>query len=608
MQYNESRLRQREKDEGQANQRITRLTGSAARNQINLIMQVDDDNSSSNNDKLAGHRRKKPCDECIDDTSEARGQLSKSRHRQRMSSMHSSATTCGRKTRLWSRILGSRRGSRPKYSSNWYLLASTIIGLLVSGGAYSQSSNNSNQVKPQHQPFSNAQTLSSSQPLDSPATVLKNNKDHSSDSSATSTPMISSSSLNLINVDQSIGRSKFSQTASAQSSPAPPPPTETPLSAADNTMAHPPLSGGFVGLESSSAEQQPSAGSSNEPGASQIADEGATQARDADSSSAQFYANSMDANLYEEMQKHQSIEQQQQQSPLSTGLISMGPGELVNSDVTNSDSAPVHHQKPSQHPLQLAVERRFGLFKKHGAGGSGGQYGSPITSANYAATASYVSDCERCLAGLGSAQQSAADLQQLEPAPIVPPVAPPSVAPSTIMHSHLQSFGQPFAPIKNKLLMKFPFFVKPISFGGGPAGDPYGSSNLAASAAAGPNQLHHSQSYAWHSVPHIYQPISSRPANGAALFLRPTAPAYNCIQSSPPSPSQHLYAAASSTNQEAIQVPGAHLTSVIVPSSPSKTGRSKTSHSHQQQQQQLHHSAEPFQAIHQQNTYASSQY
>lgn len=293
---------------------------------------------------------------------------------------------------------------------------------------------------------------------------------------------------------------------------------------------------------------------------------------------------------------------------MSNGLIQVSPGELANEPGfavgSSSSSEAVHlppHQRQRQqqtlvgsgsaHTLQSAVERRFGLFKKHNFGATtlnNGQYGTPI-SANY--LAGYMSDCERCLASLGG--QQSAELQQLDPPAVQPQQPPFQPAPqpsSPILHNHLQSFGQPFAPLKNKLLMKFPFFVKTIS-----SFDPYanGGAQVGVSPAASNGHLLQQQAaYGWHSIPHSYQP-QTRPSQsaGAALFLRPN-PAYNCFQTNAP---HQLYASASSTNQESIQIPSSGKTS--------HRGKTSSLASHS-----ANSGGEPFPIIHQQSTYASSQY
>lgn len=206
------------------------------------------------------------------------------------------------------------------------------------------------------------------------------------------------------------------------------------------------------------------------------------------------------------------FEQQQQQQQQQVG-------EFING---NGATKYPHQQQP-------IVERRFGLFKNKGGGGGGGHYGAPM-GANYAA-GPYMSDCERCLAGLGGGPS--ADLQQIDPIPV--PVQPVMPAP------HVPVFNsQPFGPLKNKLFMKFPFFVKPgvdfgnfMSSGGGNHYWP------PAPAPPPPPPTTH------------YQPAPRPlPAMTNALYLRP-GPAYNCIQANPP-----LLAAASTPSQDITTLTG----------------------------------------------------
>lgn len=155
----------------------------------------------------------------------------------------------------------------------------------------------------------------------------------------------------------------------------------------------------------------------------------------------------------------------------------------------------------AQVSAQQIVERRLGLFKK------GSQYGVPM-SANYAG--SYMTDCERCLIGQSADLQQQPQLDPLPPPPATP-IAPAAPPPS-------------FGPLKNKLFMKFPFFMKPISSS---FGDFYP-----------PASQHDSVVPYWHQ----YQPAPSpqpapptRPQLSNALYLRPApAAAYNCIQATPP--------------------------------------------------------------------------
>lgn len=212
------------------------------------------------------------------------------------------------------------------------------------------------------------------------------------------------------------------------------------------------------------------------------------------------------------------------------------------------------HFAANQFPLQQQqqqqiVERRFGLFKKQQ------HYGSPM-SASYSASP-YMTDCERCLASLS---QQSADLQQLDPLPA--PVPAPQPAPlAPIMPPSQPSFNmQPFGPLKNKLLMKFPFFMKPMSFGEAS----YGSHGDAVP-------------YWPQYQPQPQLPPVSRPQTSGALYIRPAQAAYNCIQATPP-----LIPASNSHQDQVAQF--------------AKTSQSKQYPHHQQQQQQ------------QQISYPNSQY
>lgn len=174
--------------------------------------------------------------------------------------------------------------------------------------------------------------------------------------------------------------------------------------------------------------------------------------------------------------------------------------------------APEQAGKPNSSQEQRQIpERRFGLFKKGHNFNSGG----PM-SANYAA-GPLLTDCDRCLAGFG---QQSADLQQLEPLPAPQPIQP--ILPSPPASSNQQAFmGH---PLKSKFFMKFPFFMKPISFG-----QPFEFGQ-------------HEQVPLWAGQ---YQTPSFRPQMASAVFIRP-APAYNCIQASPPA---LVHALPTQTNQ-----------------------------------------------------------
>lgn len=178
--------------------------------------------------------------------------------------------------------------------------------------------------------------------------------------------------------------------------------------------------------------------------------------------------------------------------------------------LASADQQQVPTVKFSPKHQQHLVERRFGLFKK----GSQGAYGMPMFSANYASNP-FMTDCERCLASL----QSTNNLQQSSDLQLEPPIAPmpipvsqpilPAQPPSQPAQNQFNSFG----PLKSKFFMKFPFFMKPIAFGG----DNYNS--------------HETVPY-WHQYQQpAQQPTQIRPQMSSALFLRP---AYNCIQAAPP--------------------------------------------------------------------------
>jgi len=258
-------------------------------------------------------------------------------------------------------------------------------------------------------------------------------------------------------------------------------------------------------------------------------------------------------------------EQQQQQQQSSSSLVDLGQefrygqkvfgeSELLDKKqaAESADGAylainqtPTSDYQSQQQQQQIVAERRFGLFKKQHQQ----HFGSPM-SANLALNP-YLSDCERCLAGLNAGQS--ADLQQLDPLP-APPPPPPSQLPVLPSQAH-QAFGaQPFGPLKNKLFMKFPFFMKPISIG-----DPAYNSG------------HDSFPYQWHQHQHQHQfQQTNRPQMASAMFIRP-APAYNCIQAAPP-----ILAAGPSSQEVAL----------------TKAQHKQYPHQHQ----------------HQQTTYSSSQY
>lgn len=234
------------------------------------------------------------------------------------------------------------------------------------------------------------------------------------------------------------------------------------------------------------------------------------------------------------------------------------------------------HQYTTKQPTQQQqlVERRFGLLKKH--------YGTPMT-ANYATSGHYMSDCERCLFSLGAGQQQSADLQQIDPPPTQPivPILPPMPQPAPLPPPPPPTIipaPQPTVPqnnnfgLKNKFLMKFPFLMKPISFGSSEINNGP-SYNMGSFTEAVPywypsNQQHYQQ-----------QPVRQN----AALYLRP---AYNCIQATPSlissGPNQHIsdvttYSGHNNNNHHSGSSSGAL--------SATKGGQSKQSFPFQQQQQ-----------------------
>lgn len=212
-------------------------------------------------------------------------------------------------------------------------------------------------------------------------------------------------------------------------------------------------------------------------------------------SAGQFYA--MGEGQFEQ-QKDNSQQQQKLQEVYTFEGTKLDPSSGPIKTTQDGAAQPQRQQ-------QQIVERRFGLFKK------GQHYGTPM-SANYASAAPFMTDCERCLAGLG---QQSADLQQLDPLPPALP-AQPSVQPVPLAPAN--HFGmQPFAPLKNKLFMKFPFFVKPMTLGD--------------------SHTTFVPSHYWPAPaqPQYHPPSNVRPAPAMtnALFIRPP-PAYNCIQATPP--------------------------------------------------------------------------
>lgn len=195
------------------------------------------------------------------------------------------------------------------------------------------------------------------------------------------------------------------------------------------------------------------------------------------------------------------------------------------------------------------VERRFGLFKKGHQHGNNQPYGQPMMSAHYLQPNPFaMSDCERCLAGLqqqggSGAASSFGELQSLDPSLIQPPPPPPSPPPqSQIIPVSQSSFSSNhFAPLKSKLFMKFPFFIKPTAFGGGEHSG-FGAGGFSQ------HQAHHHPGFSW-PLPNYQSSLlpTQRPASGA-LYLRP-ASSYNCIQTTPP-----ILAAASTTSSQSSEL------------------------------------------------------
>lgn len=222
-------------------------------------------------------------------------------------------------------------------------------------------------------------------------------------------------------------------------------------------------------------------------------------------------ADGADAALPEPQSKQRAISATQQQLWADSALVDSYLSGALNQHEREHFQVGANNKHPPVQTQQI-VERRFGLFKKH-------HYGAPM-SASYSASP-YMSDCERCLASLS---QQSADLQQLEPIPAPPPPpvpvpVPVPVAPVLPANQPAQpAFNmQPFGPLKNKLFMKFPFFMKPMSFGDGS----YGS--------------HGDSVPYWHQYqPQPQLPPASRPQATGALYIRPAPTAYNCIQATPP--------------------------------------------------------------------------
>lgn len=257
------------------------------------------------------------------------------------------------------------------------------------------------------------------------------------------------------------------------------------------------------------------------------------------------------------------------------------------------------------------VERRFGLFKKHHIhsvpmGMGSGHYGAPQSLLNMVASSGspyMMSDCERCMIGLNGANQMSGQLQDpsgpIEP-PVSPPTTPPIVSiPSTPipnpppqagfggqpMYPMFGSGQHPFGPLKSKLMMKFPFFMKTNPFyqeaqqpgPGGFMGQP-------------------GNDYAWH-----YQPgPRPHPQMSGALYLKPAllpqaTAAYHCVQAYAPSPFMQQ-TPSSSPFLGASQQESANIVSLSP--GPTKTSSASSSGAIKQYQQQQQ----------QQASYSSSSY
>lgn len=197
------------------------------------------------------------------------------------------------------------------------------------------------------------------------------------------------------------------------------------------------------------------------------------------------------------------------------------------------------------------AERRFGLLKK-------GNYGAPMSMpmtalpmmASYTAAGS--TDCERCLASMSQQPAWSAEYQQV---PLEPPVSPPG----GVVPAMPSGYSSPaMHPLKSKLFMKFPFFLK------APMNQPLDYNQPAAH-----DYWTNQQPMPAPSPPVIIRP---QPAQSGALFVRPTH-AYNCIQAAP------LLAA-----------PNLHQADLVSPAGGGKTSGSAIKQQHfgaQHQQQQV---------------------
>jgi len=251
--------------------------------------------------------------------------------------------------------------------------------------------------------------------------------------------------------------------------------------------------------------------------------------------------------------EHQQQQQQQQQQ------------HYAHQQAQSQQSQNQHHQLAGTSD-QSVVERRFGLFKKGHGGHQAAPFGQPLMmGANYlqAPNPFGSSDCERCLASLQqpSAGPTFGEYQTIDtPIPAPPPPPPPIMQQP---QSQLIPMGG-YSPIKSKLLMKFPFFIKSGSGGG--------LSSLVQSHQGFGTSPHAAFSWPLASATGYHQHLPAQRPTSGALYLR-QAPSYNCIQAQPP-----LLAAAASS-------PSSQSADLIAPPhhspSASKDGGLRYHHHHQ---------------------------
>lgn len=234
-----------------------------------------------------------------------------------------------------------------------------------------------------------------------------------------------------------------------------------------------------------------------------------------------------------------------------------GPAADAQNEIRQGQFHHMQQQLEYGHPTASGVERRFGLFKSKL--GAFGHYGAPQMSANYA----YLSDaCERCLASMSQQQPQSADLQDSPPPPPIQPLPQPLPVPVPMpINQPSYSYQQPQPqqhqhPLKSKLFMKFPFFMKPSMFGGGGGLGDYGGGHSVPPSY--PSSLHslpllsndygNSAANYWPAQANQQQQQQLyQPTRAPAIYLRP-ASAYNCIQTQPP-----LYASASNNLQQQLE-------------------------------------------------------